>query len=58
MPGQHDDVVPELASMARDRPGQARLAFSPGCSPMPFFEDPERYLEVIQQFLADSEAPR
>lgn len=52
--GEHDYVAPELAAMARDRLPNARLAFFPGGSHMPFFEDPVRYQEVVQQFLRDT----
>ena len=52
--GEHDYVVPELASMARDRLPNAQLAFFPGCSHMPFYEAPERYQSVVTQFLLNS----
>lgn len=50
--GEHDYIVPELATMARDRLPHGRLAFFPGCSHMPFFEDPERYLDTVISFLS------
>lgn len=50
--GEHDYIVPELAAMARDRLPNAELAFFPGCSHMPFFENPQRYLETLAGFLA------
>lgn len=49
--GEHDYIVPELAAMARDRLPDAELAFFPGCSHMPFFEAPERYLDTVAGFL-------
>lgn len=50
--GEHDYILPELASAARDRLPQGRLAFFPGCSHMPFFEDPVRYVREVATFLA------
>ena len=49
--GEHDYIVPDLAAMARDRLPNASLALFPGCSHMPFFEDPERYLHTVNQFI-------
>ena len=49
--GEHDYIVPELAVMARDRLPDAELAFFPGCSHMPFFEAPRRYLNTVTDFL-------
>lgn len=49
--GEHDYIVPELAAMARDRLPNAELAFFPGCSHMPFFETPQRYLDTVAEFL-------
>lgn len=49
--GEHDYILPEIASMARDRLPRGRLAYFPGCSHMPFFEAPERYLAEVQAFL-------
>jgi pimeloyl-ACP methyl ester carboxylesterase len=49
--GEHDYIVPELAAMARDRIPDAELAFFPGCSHMPFFEAPQRYLDTVAGFL-------
>jgi len=49
--GEHDYIVPELATMARDRLPNAELALFPGCSHMPFFEAPERYIETVAGFL-------
>ncbi len=50
--GEHDYIVPELAAMARDRLPNAELAYFPGCSHMPFFEAPERYIDSVAGFLA------
>jgi proline iminopeptidase len=50
--GEHDYIAPELAAMARDRLPHAELAFFPGCSHMPFFEDRERYIDTVADFLA------
>lgn len=49
--GEHDYIVPELAAMARDRLPNGELAFFPGCSHMPFFEAPQRYLDTVAEFL-------
>lgn len=49
--GEHDYIVPELAARARDRLPNAELAFFPGCSHMPFFEAPQRYLDTVAGFL-------
>ena len=49
--GEHDYIVPELAARARDRLSNAELAFFPGCSHMPFFEAPQRYLDTVATFL-------
>lgn len=49
--GEHDYIVPELAVRARDRLPNAELAFFPGCSHMPFFEAPQRYLQAVGGFL-------
>jgi proline iminopeptidase len=51
--GEHDYIVPELAAMARDRLPNADLAFFPGCSHMPFFEAPQRYIDIVAEFLTD-----
>jgi proline iminopeptidase len=50
--GEHDYIVPELAAMARDRIPDAELAFFPGCSHMPFFEAPQRYIDTVADFLS------
>lgn len=52
--GEHDYIVPELAVRARDRLPHATLAFFPGCSHMPFFEAPERYLDALCAFWEDA----
>ncbi len=52
--GEHDYIVPDLAAMARDRLPNASLALFPGCSHMPFFENPERYLHTVNQFIQDT----
>jgi len=52
--GEHDYIVPDLAAMARDRLHNASLALFPGCSHMPFFENPERYLHTVNQFIQDT----
>jgi len=49
--GEHDYIVPELATMARDRLANGELAFFKGCSHMPFFEDPEGYIRAVSTFL-------
>ena len=49
--GEHDYILPELANMARDRLPNGQLAFFPGCSHMPFFEDSERYIRTVSNFL-------
>jgi pimeloyl-ACP methyl ester carboxylesterase len=49
--GEHDYIVPELATMARDRLPNGQLAFFKGCSHMPFFEDPEGYIRAVSTFL-------
>lgn len=51
--GEHDYIVPELANMARDRLPQGQLAFFPGCSHMPFYEDPAGYVRAVSHFLKD-----
>ena len=51
--GEYDYILPELASMARDRLPNGNLAFFPGCSHMPFFEDPDGYIRVVSEFLAN-----
>jgi len=48
--GEHDYIVPDIASMARDRLPNATLAFFPGCSHMPFFEAPEPYFDALTSF--------
>ena len=49
--GEHDYIVPELANMARDRLPHGQLAFFPGCSHMPFYEDPAGYVRAVSHFL-------
>ena len=51
--GEHDYILPELANMARDRLPNGQLAFFPGCSHMPFFEEPDKYIRAVSSFLAN-----
>ena len=41
----------DLATMARDRLPNAELVLFAGCSHMPFFEDPELYIQTVNQFI-------
>lgn len=50
--GEHDYIVPELASAARDRLPHSELAMFPDCSHMPFFEEPDGYIDTVADFLA------
>ena len=52
MHGEHDYILPELATMARDRLPRGQLAYFRGCSHMPFFEAPDRYRAELQRFLS------
>lgn len=54
--GEHDYIIPEIASAARDRLPNGRLAYFEGCSHMPFFEAPEQYLASVGSFLAEGRA--
>jgi pimeloyl-ACP methyl ester carboxylesterase len=47
-------AVLDALGLARDRLPNASLALFPGCSHMPFFEDPERYLHTVNQFIQDT----
>lgn len=49
--GEHDYIEPELGTRARDLLPNAELAFFEGCSHMPFFEQPTRYLDAIEKFV-------
>lgn len=49
--GEHDYIVPDLASMARDRLPNASLVLFHGCSHTPFFENPKLYMDTLKQFL-------
>lgn len=51
--GEHDYILPELANMARDRLPHGQLAFFAGCSHMPFFEEPDRYIQAVSSFLTN-----
>lgn len=53
--GEHDYIEPELATRARDLLPDAALEFFEGCSHMPFFEDPQRYLSVVAGFVVKPE---
>jgi pimeloyl-ACP methyl ester carboxylesterase len=44
-------AVLDALGLARDRLPNATLALFPGCSHMPFFEDPERYLHTVNPFI-------
>lgn len=52
MHGEHDYILPEIATMARDRLPRGQLAYFRGCSHMPFFEAPDRYRAELQRFLS------
>jgi len=52
-----EDSLPDWwqpGAMARDRLPNASLTLFSGCSHMPFFEDPERYLHTVNQFTQDT----
>jgi proline iminopeptidase len=49
--GEHDYIEPQLAVRAKDSLPNAELAFFAGCSHMPFFEDPGRYIAALSDFL-------
>jgi proline iminopeptidase len=51
--GEHDYIAPELANMARELLPNSKLAFFPGCSHMPFFEDPDGYIRAVSSFLSN-----
>jgi proline iminopeptidase len=51
--GEHDYIAPELANMARELLPNGKLAFFPGCSHMPFFEDPDGYILAVSSFLGN-----
>ena len=48
---EHDYIVPDLASMARDRLPNAELAMFKNCSHLPFYEEPEIYQKTLLAFL-------
>ena len=48
---EHDYIIPDLASMARDRLPNAELAMLKNCSHLPFYEEPEIYQKTLLDFL-------
>lgn len=49
--GEHDYILPDLASIARDYLPCAELALLRDCSHMPFYEKPEEYTKALLNFL-------
>lgn len=49
--GEYDEIIPELATMAKDHIPQSKLVIFRNCSHTPFFEDPHSYFKEITHFL-------
>lgn len=49
--GEFDELTPACAQRIHDALPDSRLVIFPNCSHMPFYEDPDAYFAVLEQFL-------
>ncbi|MDE2450583.1 MAG: proline iminopeptidase-family hydrolase [Gammaproteobacteria bacterium] len=49
--GEYDELTPACSRRIHDALPDSRLAIFRNCSHMPFYEDPETYFPVLEQFL-------
>ena len=56
--GEHDEVRPEVVRDVYERVPGARWELFEGCSHTPHLEQPERFLQVVSEFLAGAESGR
>lgn len=49
--GEHDELTPACARRIHDALPDSRLTVFSNCSHMPFYEDPDAYFPVLEQFL-------
>ena len=54
--GEHDEVRPQLVAAMHERLRHGERVLFEDSSHMPHIEEPERFLEVVEEFLERTEA--
>jgi proline iminopeptidase len=49
--GEFDEIVPECAELAHKGIANSQFELFKGCSHMPFYENPEKYQRIVEEFL-------